>query len=442
MFWDSYDFRAIYPTEINEDFCYHFARAVCAYYPQQKTYVLGFDARLSSESLVKSLIKGFLQSGVNVINIGFCASDMCAFAAGVLPCDGMLMLTASHNPKEYNGFKMRKKGMEPVNFKDIGADILRIMATKAYINGIGEETHKDISDDWVDFLLTTVNASNIKPLKIIADAGNGSAGTYIRKLFAKLPQITFIPLFEEKDGNFPNHHPDPLKPENLLDLKKAIQTHSADLGFAFDGDADRVVVIDNQTNTWTGSIVTSIIASIMLQKYPGKTIIQNAVSSNIVADTVSEMGGKLLTSKVGHVYIKEIMKQNPDVVFAGEHSGHYFFPSLKNTDSGWMAMMTILEYVSEGASKPHEIYARFNRYFSIDETNSKVADVQAKIAEIKTLYGNGEVNELDWLTVRFEHFWFNVRPSSNEPLLRLNMEADSSELLAQKSAEVLAVIRS
>ena len=262
------------------------------------------------------------------------------------------------------------------------------------------------------------------------------------ELFGKLPRISYVPLFGEKDGNFPNHHPDPLKPENLEDLKRAIRENGADLGFAFDGDADRLVVVDDALNTWTGSIVTAMISAIMLKKYPGKTIIRNTVTGNIVADTVRENGGKLLVSKVGHVYIKEIMQANRDVVFAGEHSGHYFFPNLAcNTDSAGMAMMVVLQYISQSGKKPSELYREFDRYVAIDETNSKVSDVKGKIAEIKAAYADGEITEGDGITVRYPHFWFNVRPSSNEPLLRLNMEAENAEILRQKAAEVLALIR-
>ncbi|MBP8017100.1 phosphomannomutase/phosphoglucomutase, partial [Candidatus Gracilibacteria bacterium] len=384
-----------------------------------------------------------IDAGKNVIDIDLCSTDMIYFASGKYDeIDIGLMITASHNPKEYNGLKACFKNAFPINMKETGKEIKKYLVDWKDNKNLkkGTYTKKDISDDFVKHVTSFINIKNIKPLKIVADAGNGVAGVFMEKLANKLG-FKLIPIYFEPDGNFPNHHPSPIEKENVQDLIKKVKESGADLGVAFDGDADRMYICDEKGEMWNGTITTAMISKLMLEKNPGKKIVYNAICGNIVPEIIAKNKGIGIKEKVGHVYIKEKMGKDNDVIFGGEHSGHYYFRKNWNADSGVIAFTIILELISKSNKKASDLKKEFEKYFSIDETNFKVSSVEKKLAEIKNIYSSGIQDELDGLTVRFKDFWFNVRPSSNEPLLRLNLEASSESLLKEKTEELLEIIR-
>ncbi|MDD2486830.1 MAG: phosphomannomutase/phosphoglucomutase [Candidatus Gracilibacteria bacterium] len=438
----SYDIRGVYPTEIDEALYYEIGMGF-GKLMDNSNFAVGYDARLSGESLKDALIQGILDSGNNVFDIGLCSTDMIYFSSGFYDdIDVGIMITASHNPKEYNGLKSCLKFAVPINMKDFSKELIDFIenGNKQIREKKGTYIEKDILDDWINHILSFIDIKNIKPLKIVADAGNGVAGVFMEKLAERLG-IDMIPLYFEADGNFPNHHPNPIERENMQDLLNKVISENADLGVAFDGDADRMYICDEKGDIWSGTITTAMIAKTILQKNPGKKIVYNTVSGKIVSETIESSGGIGIKEKVGHVYIKETMKKDPDIVFAGEHSGHYFFQNNWNADSGVIAFAIVLELICNENKKSSEIKEEFDVYHAIDEINSKVNDVKQKISELKDIYKDGKIEENDGLTVIFNDFWFNVRPSSNEPLLRLNVEAISKDLAKEKEKEILEIIR-
>ncbi|MDD2565477.1 MAG: phosphomannomutase/phosphoglucomutase [Candidatus Gracilibacteria bacterium] len=440
----SYDIRGIFPSEINEEFYYKLGFAFAVLQKGAMTFAVGCDSRLSSDTLKKSMIEGIIDAGKNVVDLGLCSTDMVYFASGEYEkIDIGMMITASHNPKEYNGLKSCLKNAVPINMMTFGKDIKNFILKGDFkiFDSKGLYENKDISDDFVDHISTFVDSnSNFENYKVVADAGNGVAGVFMNKLSSKL-KFDLIPLFFEPDGNFPNHHPSPIEPKNVIDLINKVQEEKADLGVAFDGDADRMYICDNEGMVWSGTITTAMIAKMMLAKNSGKKILYNAVCGNIVSDIINENNGIGLIEKVGHVYMKETMANDENIIFGGEHSGHYYFRNNWNADSGVIAFAVILELISKSGKQSSELRKEFEKYHSIDETNSKVISASDKLEQLKEIYKDGKQDEFDGLTVRFDNWWLNVRPSSNEPLLRLNVEANTEELLKEKSKEVLNFIR-
>lgn len=432
----SYDIRGIYPTDLDENFYYQFGRAMVEIFHFQKA-AIGRDARLSSPVLTAALIRGITEGGADVMDVGVCSTDMISFATGhYSDIDFGIMVTASHNPKEYNGMKICLKDAVPVNTKTYGAQIRKLMEQDfAVVPNIGKIEHRDIVSDFVDHVCKFVDASKIRPLKVVADAGNGVAGVFFSGVAKKLG-FECIPLYFEPDGDFPNHHPSPIEPENLEAMIEKVRETGADMGVAFDGDADRMFVVDENGEIFNGTTTTAIIAALTLVHNPGKSVIYNAVCGDVVRETVESLGGKAFIEKVGNVYIKEHMMRNPEVVFAGENSGHYFFQNNWNADSGIIAFVILLECISESNKPASSVRKQYDPYPRLQETNFRVADVRAKIAELKEKYADGEQSEFDGLTVRYADWWFNVRPSSGEPLLRLNIEARTEERLREKEMEL------
>jgi len=438
----AYDIRGVYPGEINYDVAYKIGKAVATYFKSGKIGV-GRDMRLSSEELRDGLIKGINDMGMDVLDIGLCSTDMVYFATGKFKLVAGVMITASHNPGKWNGMKICRENARPVG-QDSGLFEIRDLAKKNdFINsstkGIVEK--KDIMQDWIQFALSLVDKSNINKFNIAVDAGNGMAGLVIPELEKTLPQIEVFPMFFELDGNFPNHLASPIKPENTEEIRKVVREKQFDLGLAFDGDADRIFLIDDEGEIVSGTIMTAIVAQSMLRKYPKQTILYNAICGKIVPETINKNGGTAIKVRVGHSFVKEVM-QKESAIFAGEHSGHYYFRENFNADSALIATLVVLELLSISGLKLSEIRKQYSKYLASGEINTRVDNIDQKLKELRTIYKNADsIDLLDGLSFYFKNFWFNVRPSNTEPLLRLNVEADSKELLEDKTGEILGHIR-
>lgn len=438
----SYDIRWIYPNDLDEEFYFKLWYAFAVLNKEARVFAVGCDSRLSSELLKKSLISWIIWAWKNVIDIWLCSTDMIYFASMWYWVDIAMMITASHNPKEYNWLKSCYKNAVPINMKEFWKEIKDYFLSSSF--KLSESSwryeKRDISDDFVEHIASFIDISKLKKFKIVADAGNWVAWIFMEKLASKL-NFELIPMHFEPDGNFPNHHPSPIEMENVVDMIAKVKEIWADLWVAFDWDADRMYICDENWEIWSWSITTAMISKMMLSKSPWKKIIYNAVSSDIVKKTIEDNYWIPIREKVWHVYIKERMAKDEDIIFGGEHSGHYYFRKNANADSWVIAFAVVLALISSSSKKPSELRKEFEVFYSIEETNSKVSDVKSKINELKEIYSAWEIDELDWLTIRFSDYWFNVRPSSNEPLLRLNLEAVSKEIMEEKSKEILDFIR-
>jgi phosphomannomutase len=412
--------------------------------------VVGHDMRPSGPELVDAFTRGLTEAGCDVIQIGLCSTDQLYFASGRLGLPGA-MFTASHNPAKYNGIKMCRAGAAPVG-EETGLAEIRTLVSAGEQRGrsktVGTVRTQDMLADYAGFLRSLVDVSQIRPLRVVVDAGNGMAGYTAPAVLgtaAGLPPLplTMMPMYFELDGTFPNHEANPIDPANLVDLQERVVGVGADLGLAFDGDADRCFVVDEQGQVVSPSALTAMIASAMLVDHPGSTIIHNLITSRAVPEIVKENGGTPLRTRVGHSFIKAEMAKS-GAVFGGEHSGHFYFRDFWRADSGMIAALHVLAALGTTSSGVplSEVVAEFSRYFDSGEINSVVADSQTAMAQVRTaLAGGHEVDELDGLTVSGKDWWFNVRPSNTEPLLRLNVEANDPNLLNRKTDEVLAVIR-
>jgi phosphomannomutase len=380
---------------------------------------------------------------MDVIRIGLASTDMLYFASGKLGLPGA-MFTASHNPAEYNGIKLCLSSARPIG-KESGLLTIENFVRKGSaleLRSVGIETQRDMLEEYVDHLLSLVNLSTIRPLKIVVDAGNGMAGHTAPAIFARL-NCELIPMYFELDGTFPNHEANPIDAKNIRDLQAAVIKHGADLGLAFDGDADRCFLVDEKADAVNPSDLTSLIAARELKKNPGSTIIYNLISSRAVLEVIEENGGVGLRSRVGHSYIKKMMAESK-AIFGGEHSGHFYFDDFWRADSGALAALHAIAALGESNKSMSEILKPYQRYSLSGEINSKVADTQAATALVESTYSSMEgvtTDHLDGLTVNGDTWWFNLRPSNTEPLLRLNVEAKSPERMQELRDEVLALIR-
>jgi phosphomannomutase len=356
------------------------------------------------------------------------------------------MITASHNPPEYNGFKISREDARALSL-DEGLDDIRDRVVAGDLPPVvpaserGDLTERDILDDYAAHMLSLVDTKKLRPLRIAIDAGNGMAGITVPRVFRDLP-VEVTPLYFEPDGTFPNHPANPIEPDNTAALRKAVVENGYDLGAAFDGDADRVFLIDEKGNVVGGDMLTAMVATRMLERHPGAAIVYNLISSRGVPEAITAHGGRPIRSRVGHSYIKETMREE-DAVFGGEHSGHFYFRDNWYADSGMAALLNALELVSEEEKPLSEVIAPLDHRFRSGEINSEVQDADAVMRAIEDHYRaqGGEVDHLDGVTVNFPDWWFNVRPSNTQPLLRLNVEADDAQTLEAKTAEVLAMIR-
>ena len=442
----AYDIRGIVPDELNEQIAERVGMAFVKLLEEEginpKTVVVSRDMRTSSPTLFAALSKGIASMGVDVIDIGQSSTDMFYFACGTLNLPG-IAITASHNPKQYNGFKMIKKMPYAIG-KGQGMEKIQELAMSGDLASIGDKTgtitQKDVRKEFIKKILSFIDVSRIKPLKVAIDCGNGMAGPYIERLKEFLP-IEIIPMFFEPDGTFPNHPADPLEKANRAELEKRVVSENADLGIAFDGDVDRCFFVDDTGEFVSGDFLTAVLAERFLKKFPGGKIIYDLRASDVVPDTVNILGGRPLINRVGHAYIKRRMIEE-GAVFAGEVTGHYYFKNFFNADSGLIPALLILEMISEENKKFSEILKPLReKYFISGEINSKVNDVKAILQKIETIYKAGEIEKIDGISARFADWRFNVRGSNTEPLIRLNLEAKTKEKMEQKRDEVLQIIR-
>jgi phosphomannomutase len=436
----AYDIRGVFPKQINAEI-YRAIGIALGNVLSAGNGVVAHDMRNSSSELADALIDGLKASGADVTYVGLASTDSLYFAVGKYGFDCGAMITASHNPPEYNGLKTCKKGAEPLSSEGELAEIMKILQNDSLKKAArpGTMTRRDIINDFVDHVLTFVHVDKIKPFKIVADAGNGMAGLIMPKLFEKLPG-QLIPMYFELDGNFPNHLASPIEPENIADLRKKVLSEKADFGVAFDGDADRMFLVDENAKPLGGDMVTAMVARSMLAKHPGSKIIYNLICSKAVPRVIRESGGTPIRTRVGHAFIKALMKKN-DAIFGGEHSGHFYFRDNWFADSGLIAFVVCLELLSQSNSKLSELVASFDNYYRSGEINSHVKDIPAKLKELEEAFPDAEIDKLDGITIDCGNYWFNVRPSNTEPLLRLNLEAESQELMSQATERVLKIIR-
>src|SRR5262245_12484806 len=440
----AYDVRGLYPTELDEDGAYRVGRAYVEHF-EPRSIAVGRDMRLSSPTMAAAAIEGAADGGADVVDIGLVGTEMLYFAVADQELDGGICVTASHNPKDYTGMKIVRRGALPVG-GDSGLAEIRERA----LTGFGEEARRgevrraDVWDGFVEKVLSFVDPAAIRSLRVIVDAANGMAGVMLPPVLERLPQLEVVRCNFEPDGTFPNHEPNPLLPENREFIVSKTCEEGADLGVAFDGDADRCFFVDDTVEFVPGDFVTALLACSVLEKQPGSKVIYDVRASWAVPKSISEAGGEPLVNRVGHAFIKHRMRKE-DAAFGGEVSAHYYFRDFSSADSGVVPFLLMLELLSHSDAKLSEILAPYReRYFLTGEINTPVSDVPLKLQELKERYAGegGRVSHLDGLSVDFDEWHFNVRPSNTEPLLRLNLEALSAELMEAKRDEVLALIRS
>ena len=444
----AYDVRGIYPGELDEEGAYAIGRGYAQQFEPRRIAV-GRDMRMSSPAIAAAAMRGAAAEGVEVLDLGLVGTEMVYFAVGELGLDGGVMVTASHNPKDYTGMKIVRRGALPVGGESGLLDVRdRALAAAAGGGGDGAAedgaaavTAYDIWPAYVDRVLSFIDGASVRPLKVVIDAANGMAGAMLPPVLERLP-IEVVRCYFDPDGTFPNHEPNPLLPENREFIVRKTLEEGADLGVAFDGDADRCFFVDDAGEFVPGDFVTALFAESVLEKEPGAKIIYDVRASWAVPDTIERAGGVPLINRVGHAYIKHRMRRD-DAAFGGEVSGHYYFRDFSQADSGVIPFLLMLELVSKRSRKLSEVLAPFrSRYFITGELNTPVADVALKLQELKERYApEGTVSHLDGISVDADDWHFNVRPSNTEPLLRLNLEARSQSRMEQKRDEVLALIR-
>ena len=437
----AYDIRGIFPEQLNEDVAYAIGRAFAAFL-QADSAVVGRDMRVSSPQIFAALAQGLAEQGADVIDIGMVSTDQYYYACARLGKAG-LMVTASHNPPQYNGFKMVRRMPYLLSGDDGIHDLRRIVEEESFLlpARTGERTRKDFSTDFVQHILGLIDVAELKPLKVVADTGNGMVGPILQRVYEPLP-VELTGMYLEPDGRVPNHGLDPLQPQNRRELQQRVRAERADVGFAFDGDGDRFFVIDDRGEFVPGDFLTALLGCYMLEKYPGARIIHDVRTSWAVADLIGENGGVALMERVGHAFMKSRMVEE-EAAFGGEVTGHYYFRSFFNADSGLLPSLVLLEMLSRRGRRLSELLAPLeSRYFISGEINSSVDDPQDRIRALAALYGDGGIEWVDGLSVNYDDWHFNVRPSNTEPLLRLNLEARNKGLMEEKREEVLAIIRS
>ena len=447
----AYDVRGIVPTDLDENICYLIGQAFVIALKLRRAdggcgqVVIAHDMRPSGPDLVKSFAKGVTDQGVDVLHMGLASTDGLYFATGFLNIAGA-MFTASHNPAEYNGIKLAKAGAAPVGqdsgLREITQLVLNGIAK--YSGPVGTESSKDLNSEYVKYLHTLVDLKSARKLKVVIDAGNGMGGFSVPKVF-KNSNFEIVPMYFELDGTFPNHEANPIEPANLVDLQKRVLIEKADLGIAFDGDADRAFFIDEKGQSISPSAITALIAKRELKREPGSTIIHNLITSRSVAEVVKENGGTARKTRVGHSFIKPVMKDT-NAIFGGEHSGHFYFRDFWFADSGMLAALHVLAALGEtkDGTTFSSLIKEFDRYVASGEINTRVKDVSVTSKKVKEHFAGSkdvQIEELDGLTFSGDTWWVNVRPSNTEPLLRLNAEAKEHATMEKVRDDVLAIIR-
>jgi phosphomannomutase len=439
----AYDIRGVVPDELDATTARQIGRAF-AVFTEADRVLVAWDMRRSSEELSAAFIAGVLEQGTDVVALGLTSTDLIYFAAGRLDAPGA-MFTASHNPAKYGGIKLCLAGARPVG-QDTGLqDIKRMLAEGGLVPapGPGTATTRDLLDDYADHVRSFVDVSSLRPLKVVADTGNGMGGLVVPRVFDGLP-FSLEELYPELDGTFPNHPADPMRPENLKDLQGQVLETAADVGLAFDGDADRVVLMDETAEPLSGSTTTAMLAASILDKHPGSNVIANVIAFPAVREIIAEHGGTAIRSRVGHSFIKAEMAKY-DAVFGGEHSAHYYFRDNYRADSGLIAAVLVLEIVSKANKPLSQLRGEFERYAASGEINTTVDNQQAVIDRVAAAFFEGQQDLLDGLTVDLGlesgGWWFNVRPSNTEPLLRLNLLAPTPAEVDKRVAAVVAVMK-
>ena len=439
----AYDVRGIYGQNLTEDVCCRIGRAF-VHFLKCRDVIVGIDMRVSSPKLSRAFMKGVAQQGANAIFIGKVCTDAAYFASGFLQKPAV-MFTASHNPSGYNGIKFCKRGAVPIN-NDTG-----LSQIKSYVNNSefekyrirkkGKVVAKDVLNAYVKHVRKFIDVEKIRRLKIAVDAGNGMAGKIIPLVYKNI-KVRIIPLFFKLDGNFPNHPADPSKSENLVELQKSVLKNKCDFGIGFDGDADRIFFVDENGKAVNSSLISALIIKNLLLKRKSEKIIYNLVCSHIVPEIIKKYGGIPIIERVGHSFIKETMRKTK-AMFACEHSAHYYYRDNYRADSGIVTSLIAAELVSKQDKPLSGLLKEFRKYYTMEETSFEAADKNAKISEIEEIYRHKSpktIYKLDGITIEFENWWFNLRPSNTEPLLRLNLEADDQAIMEDKKKEVISLI--
>lgn len=447
----AYDVRGIVPGELDEDISFQIGQAFVVALKLRKSesgcgqVVIAHDMRPSGPALVQSFANGIKAQGVDVLHMGLASTDGLYFATGFLNIAGA-MFTASHNPAQYNGIKLAKAGAAPVGqdsgLKEITQLVLKGVAQYAGVKG--KDSERDLNSEYVKYLHSLVDLKLVRKLKVVIDAGNGMGGFSVPKVFDN-SNIEIVPMYFELDGTFPNHEANPIEPANLVDLQKRVVAEKADLGIAFDGDADRAFFVDENGVSISPSAITALIAKRELKREPGSVIIHNLITSRSVAEVVSENGGTAIKTRVGHSFIKQVMKDT-NAIFGGEHSGHFYFRDFWFADSGMLAALHVLSALGE--TKSGETFSalikEFDRYIASGEINTRVKDVLVTSNKVRQHFASMkdvQIDDLDGLTFASDAWWVNIRPSNTEPLLRLNAEAKDRATMEKLRDEVLAIIR-
>ncbi|HEX5587706.1 MAG TPA: phosphomannomutase/phosphoglucomutase [Acidimicrobiia bacterium] len=435
----AYDVRGIYPDEIDESVARRIGNAFVAFTNAARVLVAR-DARPSSDPLAAAFTEGATIAGADVIDLGFASTDLAYFAAGTLDAPAA-MFTASHNPAQYNGVKLCRAGAAPIG-QDTGLAEIKAMVAGGLLErgeDPGRVERRDLLGAFVAHVRSFVDVGALRPLRVVADTANGVGGLVVPAVLSGLP-FHVEHLYPELDGTFPNHPADPSNVENLKDLQAAILSSGADVGLAFDGDADRVVLVDDAGQPVSGSTTTAILAAMILRRHPGESVVHNLICSKAVPEVVLENGGVPIRSRVGHSFIKQVMLET-GAVFGGEHSAHYYFRDNFRADSGVIAALMVLEEISRSGTPLSELRTPFERYSQSGEINTRVADPAAVIEQVAESFSGAEQDRLDGLTVDLGDWWFNLRPSNTEPLLRLNLEARTPAECDQHTDDVLALVR-
>jgi phosphomannomutase len=443
----AYDIRGVYPDSLNEDVARDIGRAFVAYLGLSGSrVVVARDMRLSGEALNTAFIEGVTQSGADVLDLGLVSTDALYFAVGHLEEPGGAMITASHNPKEYNGFKLCREDAIALSGEH-GISQIRDLITSGKLpepaEYPGSVEESDITEDYAKHCLNFINTEGLRRLNIVVDAGNGMAGKMLPPIFEKLP-FDYVSMYFELAGSFPNHPPNPIEPENMKDLQERVVAEGADFGAAFDGDADRVFVVNEKGETISGDILAALVAKNVLEKEPGATILYSAVCSKALPELIESEGGRAIRTKAGHSIIKPQMREH-NAAFGAEHSGHFYFRDNYFADSGIIAMLTVSELVARQDGPISELLAPIDHYVRSGEINLEVEDQEATLRKVEEHYAQRDdpkIDHLDGLTVDYGDWWFNLRPSNTEPLLRLNVEASDREPMERERDALLELIRS
>jgi phosphomannomutase len=435
----AYDIRGLVPDDLSPAVVRRIGAAFAEWSKAAKI-IVARDCRLTSPELADAIAEGATSRGVDVVDIGLASSDLMYFASGALDLPGV-MVTASHNSKQYNGLKLCLERAKPIS-QDTGLGEIRAIVEKGdrpSVPSPGKVERRDMLQAYVEHVLTFVDVSTMRPLSVVIDTANGMGGLVAPAVLERLP-VKVVSLFPELDGTFPNHRADPMDTDNKRWLRDAVLEHRADVGLAFDDDADRVFLVDDKAQDVSGSTVTAFIAQAMLRREPGATILHNLICSWAVPEVIRENGGTPVRTRVGHSFIKKVMAET-GAIFGGEHSGHFYFRENYHADSGMITSVVALQLVSLATVPLSELLAPFIRYFDSGEINSEVDDKESRIGAVDAALAGGRRDRLDGLTVEFDDWWCNVRPSNTEPLLRLNVEARTAELLHDKTESLLTTIR-